>query len=152
MSQEWSDNPLREGTWGISDGGQMNRYQEQRRIEEQELALMARQHRDDSVMESAGMAMAPAVYQHGGESPLGRGLEPVFTFGPIGSRQATLYYSPKCGGIVSTGCFTGTLDEFAADVSREHGESQHGIAYNALITFLRTLPRGYYEIPRVPLS
>ena len=86
------------------------------------------------------MALTPT---YPGETPLGRAFSPVFRFGPIGSRGDTLYYSPKCGGVVSTGCFTGTLTEFEAAVGKHHADNHHGRAYTALIAMLRALPAGY---------
>ena len=65
------------------------------------------------------MALMPTYHD---ETPLGRAFNPVFRFGPIGSRGDTLYYSPKCGGVVSTGCFIGTLTEFEAAVNTHHGD------------------------------
>ena len=35
------------------------------------------------------------------------------------------------------GCFSGTLDEFAAAVEKRHGDSQHGQEYRLLIEFIR---------------
>ena len=38
---------------------------------------------------------------------------------------------------VRCGCFYGTLEEFAAKVEEEHGDSQHGKSYKAAIEFIK---------------
>ena len=59
--------------------------------------------------------------------------------GPIGSRQSfTTFYKDKHKHImVSCGCFTGTLDEFAVQVDNTHGDNQHGKSYKAIIDMIR---------------
>ena len=80
-----------------------------------------------------------AVRQDIPRSPLGHAFEPVISIGPIGSRYDTLWFSPKCGGIVTTGCFTGTLAEFEAAVRTTHGKDSFGIIYRAAIDLLHTV-------------
>lgn len=70
------------------------------------------------------------------------------TIGPIGSRGSHLicYFAapeigaPLVGGPwVQTGCFIGTLDDFAQAVEAHHGGNEYGQAYRAAIAFLRAL-------------
>ena len=51
--------------------------------------------------------------------------------GPIGSRRAMLniYADAKIGVRFSTGCFTGSREQFFAAVTDTHGDSEHGNAY-----------------------
>ena len=58
----------------------------------------------------------------------------ILSFGPIGSRQGITYVTKTERTIhVRCGCFYGTLEEFAAKVEEEHGDSQHGKSYKAAI-------------------
>ena len=65
------------------------------------------------------------------------GDRPVMQIGPIGSRADTLlcFLSEK-GVFVRAGCFTGTIDEFAAAVEKEHGDSKHGDEYRMAILMM----------------
>lgn len=67
------------------------------------------------------------------------GPDGLLVVSPIGSRQdtATIYADSKNRIIVKTGCFTGTLDEFEAAVTKTHGDNQHGKEYRALIELAR---------------
>lgn len=60
------------------------------------------------------------------------------TVGPVGSRSdhTTLNLTT---GTVCTGCFKGTLDEFAAAVKRRHGDCVHGKQYAAVLNLFRTM-------------
>ena len=62
----------------------------------------------------------------------------VLQVGPIGSRADYLLYRFDTAR-VSTGCFAGTLDEFAAAVETTHGDNQHGQDYRAVIAMLRDM-------------
>ena len=64
----------------------------------------------------------------------------ILSIGPIGSRQATLTYKRR-GEFeeVMTGCWRGTLLEFQEAVTKKHGITKYGVAYQAAITFIRTL-------------
>lgn len=62
----------------------------------------------------------------------------ILSFGPIGSRQGITYVTKTERTIhVRCGCFYGTLEEFAAKVEKEHGDSQHGKSYKAAIEFIK---------------
>ena len=62
----------------------------------------------------------------------------ILSFGPIGSRQGITYVTKTERTIhVRCGCFYGTLEEFAAKVEEEHGDSQHGKSYKAAIEFIK---------------
>ena len=62
----------------------------------------------------------------------------ILSFGPIGSRQGITYVTKTERTIlVRYGCFYGTLEEFAAKVEEEHGDSQHGKSYKAAIEFIK---------------
>jgi len=67
------------------------------------------------------------------------GIVDTVTIAPIGSRRACLTATKGEDGTVRamTGCFTGTLDELAAAVEREHGANEHGDAYRAAIALIR---------------
>jgi hypothetical protein len=67
------------------------------------------------------------------------GHRPYFSIGPIGSRAdyLTLWLTDK-GQFVKAGCFTGTLDEFAASVEKTHGENDHGKEYQMAILLMKS--------------
>ena len=73
------------------------------------------------------------------------GDQHIVQVGPLGSRRAYLTYRwgkdhQRAGvDVLSTGCFSGSLSQFAQAVERTHGDNEHGRAYRAVITFLRTL-------------
>ena len=60
--------------------------------------------------------------------------------GPIGSRRATLTLLRCDDGSVTvlTGCYRGTLDEFARQVEQVHAGNQHGQDYRAAIALARS--------------
>ena len=62
------------------------------------------------------------------------GKRPYMAIGPIGSRCAmvTLWITDK-GPMVNAGCFTGTLKEFAAAVTKTHGANDHAKEYEMAI-------------------
>ncbi len=59
----------------------------------------------------------------------------IFVADSIGSRNdATTFYKTADGGIgVTCGCFTGTIDEFAAAVEETHGNNKYGREYQIAI-------------------
>ena len=61
--------------------------------------------------------------------------------GPIGSFDGYItFYRGRRGAImVACGCFDGTIDKFAEQVARVHGDNRHGRAYGAAIAFARTV-------------
>ena len=62
----------------------------------------------------------------------------ILSFGPIGSRQGITYVTKTERTVhVRCGCFYGTLEEFAAKVEKEHGDSQYGKSYKAAIEFIK---------------
>jgi hypothetical protein len=62
---------------------------------------------------------------------------PYFQCGPIGSRNDHLQsFLTDKGIIVKAGCFTGTLDEFAAAVEKTHGETDYGKEYQMAILMI----------------
>ena len=65
------------------------------------------------------------------------GERPVIQIGAIGSRAAMLSAYLTDGGVyVQTGCFFGTLAEFGAAVTAEHGDNAHGTEYGAAIALI----------------
>ena len=70
----------------------------------------------------------------------------ILSFGPIGSRQVITYVTKTERTIyVRCGCFYGTLEEFAAKVEEEHGDSQHGKSYKAAIEFIKAHDAAYWQ-------
>jgi len=66
------------------------------------------------------------------------GERPVFQIGPIGSRCAyfVAYLTDK-GIKLLAGCFFGSLDEFVAKLSEEHGDNEHAIEYRAALELIK---------------
>jgi hypothetical protein len=56
----------------------------------------------------------------------------ILQVGPIGSRGATLtvYTDSRIGVRFSTGCFSGSRDEFFKAITETHGDNEHGKAYS----------------------
>jgi uncharacterized protein YjbI with pentapeptide repeats len=82
------------------------------------------------------------------------GSSPVLQIGPLGSRSAYLVaYRTDAGLRIRTGCFFGTRDAFASDVTKTHGDNVHGKNYAAALAFIdrwaaNTAPnRGQHEHP-----
>ena len=70
----------------------------------------------------------------------------ILSFGPIGSRQGITYVTKTERTVhVRCGCFYGTLEEFAAKVEEEHGDSQHGKSYKAAIEFIKAHDAAYWQ-------
>ena len=65
------------------------------------------------------------------------GKRPFFTICPIGSRCAllSLWITDK-GPYVKAGCFTGTIDEFAAAVKETHGDNEYAQEYAAALVLI----------------
>ena len=59
-----------------------------------------------------------------------------FLLGPIGSRRDHLciHADAKIGIRFTTGCFTGTEDEFKKAIEEAHGDNEHGKTYGAAIS------------------
>ena len=65
------------------------------------------------------------------------GERPIFQIGPIGSRCAyfTAYLTSE-GVKLRAGCFFGTVDEFTAKLSEEHGDNVHAKEYRAALDLI----------------
>jgi hypothetical protein len=63
------------------------------------------------------------------------GRDNLLLVGPIGSRFATLtVHSDSTLGVrFTTGCFSGSRDEFEAAITATHGDNDHGNAYAAAL-------------------
>ena len=58
----------------------------------------------------------------------------VLWISKIGSRNGTTtFFKTRTGIGVKCGCFYGTLDEFAEQVEKTHGDNEHGRAYKLAI-------------------
>ena len=67
------------------------------------------------------------------------GLRPILQVGPIGSRaDYLLAFLTDKGVVIKAGCFTGTLDEFRAAVTKTHGEKDHGREYEAAMLMIES--------------
>ena len=65
------------------------------------------------------------------------GAKGIIAIGPTGSRGDMLYAVAWPDALmVKTGCFWGTLAEFAAAVKKTHGDNPHGQMYRAIIAML----------------
>ena len=64
-----------------------------------------------------------------------KGTRDIFWISHIGSRNGTTtFFRNADNGIsVSCGCFYGTIDEFAAAVTKTHGDNEHAQAYRHAI-------------------
>ena len=71
----------------------------------------------------------------------------IISIHPIGSRKSTLTICRNSEGnlLAFTGCFSGTLAEFADRVKITHGDSVHGQQYKAAIIFAKAF---FKPIPR----
>jgi hypothetical protein len=69
----------------------------------------------------------------------------ILFVGPIGSRGDITYIVRHDDALcVKCGCFWGTMDEFAVRVEAEHGDNEHGIAYRAVIEFVKAYAAAYW--------
>ena len=65
------------------------------------------------------------------------GERPIFQIGPIGSRCAYfMAYLTSEGVKLRAGCFFGTVDEFTAKLSEEHGDNVHAKEYRAALDLI----------------
>lgn len=66
------------------------------------------------------------------------GERPIFQIGPIGSRCAyfTAYLTNE-GVKLRAGCFFGTVDEFTAKLSEEHGDNIYAKEYRAALDLIQ---------------
>ena len=64
-----------------------------------------------------------------------KGTRDIFWISHIGSRNGTttFFRNANNGISVSCGCFYGTIDEFAAAVTKTHGDNEHAQAYRHAI-------------------
>lgn len=63
-----------------------------------------------------------------------------FTIDPIGSREdvMTVTRDHKLGLRITTGCFSGSIDEFKAAVKATHGNNRHARDYRAALQLIKT--------------
>ena len=94
-----------------------------------EKAVSARAYLADANLADANLAGAKFS-----DAKLLIGKRPYMAIGPIGSRCAmvTLWITDK-GPMVKAGCFTGTLEEFSAAVTKTHGSNDHAKEYEMTI-------------------
>ena len=63
---------------------------------------------------------------------------PVFQITPIGSRMATLVvFGTNKGVLIKTGCFFGSIDEFATAVEKQHAGTRFEADYKAAIDLIK---------------
>ena len=64
----------------------------------------------------------------------------VFHAGPLGSRSDyAIFWRTNKGIHVRAGRFFDTLAEFESAVTATHGDTEHGVAYRAVIAAVRTM-------------
>ena len=70
-----------------------------------------------------------------GGNALVKGPRDIYWISCIGSRDGTttFFRNANNGISVSCGCFYGTIDEFAAAVTKTHGDNEHAQAYRHAI-------------------
>ena len=88
----------------------------------------------------------------GDEAIIGAGASyDIMLIGPGGSRNSyTTIWRHKDGRLrVTTGCFTGTLNELAAAAKKTHGDNQHGKYYLAMIEFAKASMGEYRQVDDV---
>ena len=58
---------------------------------------------------------------------------------PIGSRRASVTFTKDKNGnlFVTTGCFSGSIEEFEKAVKKEHGDNEHGKNYQLAIALAK---------------
>ena len=94
-------------------------------------ANLARAYLDGAYLDGANLAGANLA------GALLVGERPIFQIGPIGSRCAyfTAYLTSE-GVKIQAGCFFGTVDEFTAKLSEEHGDNIHAKEYRAALDLI----------------
>ena len=99
-------------------------------------ANLAGANLDDADLRGANLRGAYLVRANlaGAKGPRGAALagkRPILQVGPIGSRGALLSLWVTGGGpLITTGCFTGTPEEFRAET---HGDNEHAREYAAVL-------------------
>ena len=104
-------------------------------------ANLAGANLDDADLRGANLRGAYLVRANlaGAKGPRGAALagkRPILQVGPIGSRGALLSLWVTGGGpLITTGCFTGTPEEFraAVAVAETHGDNEHAREYAAVL-------------------
>jgi uncharacterized protein YjbI with pentapeptide repeats len=67
------------------------------------------------------------------------GQRPIFQIGPIGSRSDYfISYTTDAGVMLKAGCFIGTIEEFEAKLTEEHGDNNHAQEYRAALELIKT--------------
>ena len=67
------------------------------------------------------------------------GPRPIFQIGPIGSRSDYfISYITDAGIMLKAGCFTGTIEEFEAKLTEEHGDNNHAQEYRTALELIKT--------------
>ena len=62
---------------------------------------------------------------------------PVFTLGPIGTDQRTLFaFSTEKGIRLKTGCFFGSKEDFLAKLKTTHGDNNHAREYQVALDMI----------------
>ena len=106
-------------------------------------------HADEAAYISALVSGDAQVYGNARVSGDARvyGNADIISIHPIGSRKSTLTICRNSEGnlLAFTGCFSGTLAEFADRVKITHGDSVHGQQYKAAIIFAKAF---FKPIPR----
>src|SRR3990167_3310372 len=75
------------------------------------------------------------VWIFNGKKILLAGQRPFISYGPVGSRGTYVTAIGTADGIfVQTGCFTGMLARFKAQVAEKHGTNAHAREYQAFVT------------------
>ena len=75
------------------------------------------------------------LFRSVGGNALVKGPRDIYWISCIGSRNGTTtFFRNADNGIsVACGCFYGTIDEFAAAVTKTHGDNEHARAYRHAI-------------------
>jgi len=67
-----------------------------------------------------------------------RGAKNIFSIGPGGSRSDMLHaVRHETCVMIFTGCFGDSLEVFAAEVEKTHGDNKHGKYYRAVIEMIK---------------
>ena len=86
---------------------------------------------DDADLRGAYLVRANLAGAKGPRGAALAGKRPILQVGPIGSRGALLSLWVTGGGpLITTGCFTGTPEEFRAET---HGDNEHAREYAAVL-------------------
>ena len=99
-------------------------------------ANLAGANLDDADLRGAYLVRANLAGAKGPRGAALAGKRPILQVGPIGSRGALLSLWVTGGGpLITTGCFTGTPEEFraAVAVAETHGDNEHAREYAAVL-------------------